>query len=274
LAAGAIAISAIALLGFIVTPRLVALPAPGGVSVAYANPLGISSLGQGVTLLGPLSLAAISVPLLLAALVALVVRYRSGGPEPRQQIKWVALTSVVGVACQGMAMLAQMACGCVRDQAHVCLVGYLAMGAFVLFGLPVAITIAILRHGLYQIDVIINRTLVYSSLTVALAGVYLGSVLLLQLVLSPVTQQSDLAVAGSTLTVAALFSPARARIQHVVDRRFYRSRYDAVRTIDDFTARLRHELDLDAVGLDLRAAVQASLQPAHVSLWLRPSDPR
>jgi hypothetical protein len=141
----------------------------------------------------------------------------------------------------------------------------------VLPSIPIATGIAILRYRLYDIDRIINRTLVYGSLTTMLAAVYLGSVVLLQYIFRALTSQgSTFAVVASTLVIAALFNPLRRGIQSFIDRRFYRRKYDARKTLEAFSAKLRDETDLDALSDDLVGVVRETMQPAHVSLWLRP----
>jgi hypothetical protein len=138
-------------------------------------------------------------------------------------------------------------------------------------GGPIAIGIAILRYRLYEIDTLINRTLVYGILTVMLVALYFGGIVVLQRVFVLLTgQQSTLAVVASTLLIAALFSPMRRRIQSFIDRGFYRRKYDAAKTLDVFSAKLRDETDLDALSDDLVRVVRETMQPAHVSLWLRP----
>jgi len=234
---------------------------------AMQNPIGLESaeLPLLVALGAVLPLLPLSI---LASAAGLVVRFRRSRGVERQQLKWLAAAGTVVAVVYLLAMLSSLAASLMAEQpTWVTAVQNLSLLSFVL--VPLAIGIAILRYRLYDIDVVINRALVYGSLTATLAGAYLGSVLLLQLALSPLTDQFDLAVAGSTLAVAALFGPARRRIQAAVDRRFYRRRYDAAQTLDAFTGRLRHEVDLKAVGADLRTAVSETMQPTHVSLWLR-----
>jgi hypothetical protein len=253
---------------FTVAPRSVGIPAPGGVSLTYDNPLALDFLGDVGGRVGSLNaLAAIYLPLILLALASLIARYRRGSNEVRRQILWLALVAGVSLCLQVVASTGQLVCEC--SSSPVTVVTQQAQGAVALLGIPSAITVAILKYHLYQVDRILNRALVYGGLTMILGAVYLVSVLLLQLVSSPVTTESDVAVAASTLAAAALFRPVRRRVQDAVDRRFYRSRYDATSTVDAFAAQLRHEVDLDAVARDLGAAVDKTWQPDHVSVWLR-----
>ncbi len=141
---------------------------------------------------------------------------------------------------------------------------------------PIAIGVAILRYRLYEIDLLINRTLVYGSLTAALGAVYFGGVATTQAIFRALTgqqEQPQLAIVISTLLIAALFNPLRRRIQGFIDRRFYRSKYDAAKTLEAFSAKLRDETDLDALSDELVGVVRETMQPAHVSLWLRPETP-
>ncbi len=219
------------------------------------NPLGI----PGASAVGGFGMLLLFAAV-IASIASLFVRWRHARTRERQQLKWLIYAGgIVGLGVLSIPVL--NAVGNPSDDLTNSIV------SVTLAAIPVAIGIAILRHGLYEIDVVINRTLVYLGLTATLAGAYLGSVLLLQLVLSP---SSDLAIAGSTLAVAALFRPLRHRIQALVDRRFYRRRYNAARTLERFGGRLRDEIDLDSLAGELSAVVADTMQPAHVSLWVRP----
>ena len=221
------------------------------------NPFGVTNV-----IVGPLT--GLSVALLLVGVVgsaaAVIVRFRRAQGERREQLKWLALAGAVAALMLPIAIVGSDVWGHAGTNV-ICMLAVL--------GLPVAAGIAILRHRLYDIDVVINRALVYGAVTALLATAYLASVLLLQLALSPLTADSGLAIAASTLTVAAMFRPLRARIQAGVDRRFYRRRYDAAQTLAAFAGNLRNELDLDALDAELRAVVADAMQPAHVTLWLR-----
>ncbi|MEJ7826516.1 MAG: hypothetical protein WKF48_13870 [Solirubrobacteraceae bacterium] len=223
------------------------------------NPLGASGrladlVGAVDAVTGPLAIVVFG---MAAAGIGVRVR-RSFGVE-RQQIKWVAFAlALVAVFLAGSAVFPEP-------------LSYtsLLLALLALVAVPVAAGIAILRYRLYDIDVVINRALVYGSLSVSLAGTYLATVLLLQLVLNSFTAGSGFAVAASTLAVAALFQPARRRIQARVDRRFFRSKYDAARTLERFGAHLRDEVALETLGDELTAVVAETMQPTHVTLWLR-----
>jgi hypothetical protein len=238
-----------------------------GVLGPIENPLGIDGLtGVYATLLLFVS------PLLTAAAAfSLFVRLRRAVGVERQQIKWFAYAAVATVSAGTLANVIPR----VIDTPL-----WFERAGFVLFvafepAIPVSIGIAILRYHLYDIDIIINRTLVYGSLTATLLAVYFGGVATTQAIFRTITgheEQPQLAIVVSTLVIAALFNPLRRRIQSFIDRRFYRSKYDARKTLQAFSAKLREETDLDALSGDLVGVVRETMQPAHVSVWLR-SDP-
>ena len=197
------------------------------------------------------------IPVMGSATWSLVLRFRRSTGIEREQIKWLAF-SAVPLAAAGFASAV------LPDK-----IGQVLF-VFLLLSVPIAVGIAVLRYRLYDIDVLINRALVYGTLSALLIAVYVTIVLLLQAALRPFTSGSELSVAVSTLATLALVQPLRRRIQEAVDRRFYRARYDAERTLDAFSVRLRDEVDLDNVRADLIDAVQGTMQPMQLSVWLRP----
>jgi hypothetical protein len=235
------------------------------------NPFGIEGadwLTVGAYVLLPL------LPLcMLASALSLVLRYQRSGGQERQQIKWIAFAASVVVVLYAIAMIASFlfpaeswtTAGSVW---WLNLLTYAVLSSFTL--VPIAVGIAVLKYRLYEIDILINRALVYGSLTATLVALYFGGIVVLQRVFVLLTgQQSTLAVVASTLLIAALFTPLRRRIQAFIDRRFYRSKYNAAKTLEAFSAQLRNEADLDALSYDLVGVVRETMQPAHVSLWLR-----
>ena len=211
---------------------------------------------------------------ILASAVSLVLRFLRSGGEERAQIKWLAFAALI----LGLGFSAYVIPGNIlpddvggSDRLWENLLEDAVTLSFA--GVPVAVGIAILRYRLYDIDIFINRTLVYGSLTAMLGLVYFGGVATTQAISSALTgqeEQPQLAVVVSTLVIAALFNPLRHLIQGFIDRRFYRRKYDARKTLEDFSAKLRNETDLEALNDELVSAVRETMQPAHVSLWLRP----
>jgi hypothetical protein len=238
---------------------------------AVENPLGMEALrGVGTnSAVGPVESVLYGLGILAAA--SLFTRMRRARGVERQQLKWFAYATVVLVGGVVFAFTISEATG-LRWVGEA---GY-ALTMVGLVGLPVAVGIAILRYNLYNIDLIINRTLVYGVLTGTLVTVYIGGVTATQAIFHALTgqeEQPQLAIVISTLVIAALFNPLRRRIQGFIDRRFYRRKYDAAKTLEAFSSKLRDETDLEALSDDLVGVVRETMQPAHVSLWLRPDPP-
>jgi hypothetical protein len=238
-----------------------------------SNPLGL----EGHSIVAQvLARAPVLLPIcILASALSLVWRYRHSGGEVRLQIRWVAFAaSLVSVAYAVTAVSGIFFApeASTNEQAPPLWLALLQDAVLVSYaGVPIAVGFAVLRYRLYDIDLIINRTLVYGSLTVLLASAYVGGVVGLQAIFRGLTgQESTLAVVASTLAIAALFNPPRRRVQTFVDRRFYRKKYDARKTLETFSGRLRDETDLHTLSSDLVAVVRETMQPAHVSLWVRP----
>ena len=248
-------IAGTAIVASVISLALTPGPIEGFASVK--NPFGVEAAAVVLGILGDIG-GLTALACFVAAILSLIVRfYRSRGDE-RLQLKWFVYATTLGFLAVGLSGEG--------------IIGELAWTLAPL-SLPVSAGIAILRYRLYDIDLIINRTLVYGSLTAMLALIYFGGVAATQAIFRTFTgqeEQPQIAVVVSTLVIAALFNPLRHHIQSFIDRRFYRRKYDARKTLEDFSAKLRDETDLDALNADLVGVVRETMQPAHVSLWLRP----
>jgi len=236
------------------------------------NPAGVEAaawLLEPVHTLGWLALTMAAV----ASVISLVLRFRNARGDERQQLKWFSYATVFFVIMLAIHSIAEAILG---PEAYRPIEPVLLGPGMT--SIPIAVAIAIFKYRLYEIDVIIRRTLVYGVLTATLALVYFGGVALLQSLSRSLTggqaEQPQWVIVASTLAIAALFQPLRRRIQGFIDRRFYRRKYDAIRTLQDFSARLRDEVDLGDLSQDLLAVVQETVQPEHASLWLRPPEAR
>jgi hypothetical protein len=252
-----VAAAAVEVLGWIVDPGTLTIGTLG-----IRSPLQVGPALHGI--LTPLFVVALVLlfGVLLAAVVSLVLRLRRARGQARQQLKWFAYATALVPVGFGLLFFGPSV---TTDRIGVALLALASVG------MPLAIAVAIFRYRLYAIDLVINRTLVYGTLTVLLGGVYAGIVLALGQLFGGLGATSpSWAVAGATLAVAALVQPARRRIQQAVDRRFDRRRYDAAKTIQAFSTRLRDEIDLDTLSAELLAVVDQTMQPTQASLWLRP----
>jgi hypothetical protein len=239
--------------GMMVILWMATWPGPMYAYPSIDNPFGLKgSLRDVVEVSGRVGLLLLLVSWIIAAISLMLRREEARGVE-RQQIKWFAY----GLLLIVLSLVQPW---------------YLTVPALAL--LPIATGVAILKHRLYDIDLLINRTLVYGSLTAMLVALYFGGIVLLQRLFVVLTgEKSTLAVVASTLVIAALFNPLRRRIQSFIDRRFYRHKYDAARTLEAFSSKLRDETNLEALNDDLVGVIRETMQPAHVSLWLRPDSP-
>ena len=266
--------------GDAITPRwrvliwaaLIALPLVAGVHLVQPRPFGDDPLFSEVR--GPLSsvispavagslsnlAATLAAGSWLGGILQLFLRFRRGSDEVRRQLAWFFYSVVIAAVVL-----------VVPWPGSDLLPGWL-LWSLAPLGIWLSVGVAILKHRLYDIDLIINRTLVYGALTAILGTSYLLIVVLLQRLLEPLTAESDLAVAASTLAVAALFRPVRSGVQTFIDRRFYRRKYDAAATLHEFSARLRDEIDLQNLGAELVGVVSATMQPAHASIWLKDAN--
>ena len=226
-----------------------------------ANPIGVAAVGDVEQSAVGGVLFAVILACLAGAVLSLILRFRRSRGEERQQLKWFTSAG----ALVALMPLSEQLSGIVLPS---------FLFGLVIALLPIAAGIAVLRYRLYDIDRIISRTLAWTLITGLLVGVYVAGVVVLGAFLRPVVGESNLAVAGATLLAAAMFGPLRRRVQHAVDRRFNRSRYDAQRTVEAFRVRLRDRVDLDELSADLLATVGATVEPSQASVWLRASETR